>query len=85
MHKSETGLNRATLILTVAIVLCLSVAALGGVVESPWLAYFWYLGLLGILALIVVSLLQGVYWLLEAAARRYHHLLLRWGGEAHGH
>ncbi len=85
MHKSNTGLRRATLALTILIVLCLSIAALGGVVESPWLAYFWYLGLLGIVALMLMTVLQGLHWLLQAVARRYRHLVLHWGGAAHGH
>ncbi len=85
MRMSNDGMKRVTLMLTIAIVVCLSVASLGGVVDAPWLAYSWYLGLFGILSLIVLTALQGMHWLLEAGVRRYHRMMLHWGGEAHGH
>lgn len=60
----------------------LSVSSLGGVINHPYLAYFWYLALIGIAMILITSLLVGTILALS-------HLVLRQSsrdsqGEDHG-
>jgi len=48
----------------------LSVSSLGGVIKHPYLAYFWYLALIGIALIMATTLLAG---LLLALSHAFHH------------
>jgi hypothetical protein len=85
MYTSDEGLRRLTLILVLVIMSCLSVAALGGIFETPQLVYFWYLALLGIVAMILMTAILAAGWLLVALLCHYQRMLAQWGGEVPGH
>jgi hypothetical protein len=85
MHHSSEGLKRVTLILFLLIVGSLSMAALGGVFETHLLVNFWYLALLGIGVMFLLSALLAVGWLLDRISRHYRHMLIQWGDGAPGH
>lgn len=85
MHHSSESLKRVTLILFLLIVGCLSIAALGGIFEAHLLINFWYLALLGIGAMYLLTVLLAVAWLLDRLSRRYRHMLIHWGDGVPGH
>ncbi len=85
MRHSSNGLDRLTLGLFVVIVCCLAVAALSGFFESPLLAYFWYLALLGMAAMMAMTVLLGVAWFFGVLTRRFNQMLLHWSDGVPGH
>jgi Mg2+/Co2+ transporter CorB len=85
MLYANSGLRVATLALSLVIVSCLAVAALAGVFNAPQLAYFWYLALAGMAAMMLVSLFLAVSWLLNKLTRHYQQLLHHWGDGLAGH
>ena len=85
MHHLGESLKRVTLILFLTTIGCLSMAALGGIFETHLLVNFWYLALLGIGAMFLLSALLAVGWLLDRLSRRYRHILFRWGDRIPGH
>ncbi|MEJ2455456.1 MAG: hypothetical protein P8103_15045 [Candidatus Thiodiazotropha sp.] len=85
MLYANNLLRTATLALSLFIVCCLVVAALAGVFEAPLLAYFWYLALAGMAAMMLLSVLLAVNWLWSSLARHYRQLLHLWGDAVAGH
>jgi hypothetical protein len=85
VHHSSESLKRVTLILVLLIVGCLSIAALGGIFETHLLVNFWYLALLGIGAMFLLTALLAVGWMLSRLSRRYRHMLIQWGDGVPGH
>jgi hypothetical protein len=85
MRHSSNGLDRLTVGLFFMIVCCLAVAAFSGLFESPLLAYFWYLALLGMAAMVVLTVLLAAAWFLDVLSRRYHQILLHWNEGVPGH
>ena len=51
---------KSTLALTGVILASFLLAAMGGLIDSVYLVYFWYLGLASIVLLMLISLLVGV-------------------------
>lgn len=84
MQKLSQILKRAILSLFVAVIGCLALASLGGVFESALLVYSWYLALLGMIAIILLTALLVAFWLVQELSRRYRRLLQRWSGERPG-
>ncbi len=74
MNLTSEGLKKFTLVISAIIVGSLFVTALGGIFETPVLVYFWYLALLGIAAMIVLTGVSAVGWLLHTLFRRYRHI-----------
>jgi hypothetical protein len=75
MFSVNQGVNGVTWMLIIEIFGCLSVAALGGLFEAPWLAYFWYAALAGITSLILFSLLLALGCLWNGLIRRARELI----------
>jgi uncharacterized membrane protein YdjX (TVP38/TMEM64 family) len=77
MYARNNGLKRLVWVLMGLIfsTLCLSVA--GGLLEIPWLTYFWFAALLGIVGISVLSilLLIGQLWgrLVHSYLHKVHH------------
>ena len=60
MKKLMEILRISTLVLTVAMLASFTIAAMGAVIESVYLVYFWYLGLIVIGLIFLASLLGGL-------------------------
>jgi hypothetical protein len=60
MEKMKEMMRKSTLVLTSGILLSFALAAMSAVIDSLYLVYFWYLGLIGIGLLIILSLLGGL-------------------------
>ena len=55
MERYERAARLITLGLFAFIMVSLSISAIGALVKTPALAYFWFLALVGILSLILLS------------------------------
>ncbi len=85
MLYENSVLKAVTLALSVFIVCCLCVAALAGIFEAPMLAYFWYLALAGMVAMLFLSIFLALSWLWINLTRHYQQLLDHWGDGVPGH
>ncbi|MET0052469.1 MAG: hypothetical protein ABW095_15515 [Candidatus Thiodiazotropha sp.] len=68
-----------TLILSLVsmILICLTIASFGGLIEYPILVHFWYLALYGILAMGLLTLWLGGLWIVQRMSRFWHHPPIR--------
>ena len=70
--KKINRIYTTILVIQASITLCsLAVASLGGVINHPYLAYFWYLGLIGIALTITTSLVVGTILALSQLLLRH--------------
>lgn len=74
MSDANKRLNKLTLALWLMVVGCLSVASLGGVFDTPLMAYFWYLALAGMAAMLLLMVLLAFGWIWHAIVHRYRRL-----------
>ncbi|MCU7807539.1 MAG: hypothetical protein KZQ73_06680 [Candidatus Thiodiazotropha sp. (ex Semelilucina semeliformis)] len=84
MHKYDSLLRNITMILFAIIMLSLSVAAMAGVFESPFLAIFWYLALMGIMVMILLTVVLAIVYAVNFMVRKYRRVVSLWRGEATG-
>ncbi|MCU7936310.1 MAG: hypothetical protein KZQ99_15790 [Candidatus Thiodiazotropha sp. (ex Dulcina madagascariensis)] len=82
MHNYDGLLRNITMILLTMIMVSLSVTTLGAVIESPLLALFWYLALIGIVMLMLISVVLAVILVIRRMAKRYRQMMMRRAGEA---
>jgi hypothetical protein len=75
---NNNGIQNLILSLVILIMINLSIATLGGLVELQALVYFWYLALLGILALAALTLTLGIAWTLKRVTRSFHNQTANW-------
>ncbi len=73
----QPTLRTLMLSLVMMILISLSLASLGGLLELPLLVHFWHLALYGILAMGLLILWLGVVWILWRLGRLGHHMLLK--------
>ncbi len=85
MLTANNRLRAVTLALSLFIVCCLAVAALAGVFEAPLLAYFWYLALVGMAAMLLLTVFLAASWLWSSLVRHYRQMLHLWGDAVAGH
>jgi hypothetical protein len=85
MLHANNGLRTITLALSLVIVCCLCVAALAGVFDAPQLAYFWYLALAGMAAMMCLTAVVAMSWMWGKLARHYQEMLQFWGDGLAGH
>jgi len=82
MEHIKSFMSKSTFALTGIILASFMLAALGGAIESVYLAYFWYLGLAAIGLLMMISLLVGLMLLVNGCCKwgqRQKHV---WNGRA---
>lgn len=84
MHNYDSLVRNTTFALFTMIIALLSVSTLGAVFETPLLVIFWYLALIGIALMILMSLLLAIAYGIRSMILRYRHLMIHWGGEAVG-
>lgn len=84
MHNYDSLVRNTTFALFTMIIALLSVSTLGAVFETPLLVIFWYLALIGIALMILMSLLLAIAYGIRCMILRYRHLMIHWGGEAVG-
>lgn len=84
MNTLNSFIKTVTLIQIALILLSLTVAAMGAVIEYAYLAYFWYLGLAGIAMVIMTSVTVGLVLLAGRSIKWYRHQLHAWDGHAVG-
>ncbi len=71
MENKENKLNIIILILTIVTLGSLFVSATGGVIDSFIPAYFWYLALLGMLALLALWIIMAIMLTTKLGVRWY--------------
>ncbi len=74
MNHTSEGLKKSTLVISAVIMGSFCLTALGGILELPLLVYFWYLALLGMAAMVALTGVSAVAWLLHTLSRRYRHI-----------
>ncbi|MCU7829810.1 MAG: hypothetical protein KZQ85_12150 [Candidatus Thiodiazotropha sp. (ex Myrtea sp. 'scaly one' KF741663)] len=84
MHKYDNLLRNITVILFVIIMASLFVGALAGVFESPFLAIFWYLALMGITMMILMTAVLAIVYAVGFTVKRYQRIMSFRSGEAAG-
>jgi len=82
MEHFKSFMSKSTLVLTGIILASFILAALGGVIESVYLVYFWYLGLVTIGLLMIISLLGGLMLLVNGCCKWGHRQNHVWNGRA---
>jgi hypothetical protein len=85
MSYDSDRLRNSTLALTLVIMGFLAISSLGAVIDVPQLAYFWYLALLGILGMMVMTVLIAVSRFTAFLTKGYREMLLHWGDGVAGH
>ena len=85
MHATSHSVKRLSWMLTIIIFSGLSLSSLGGLFETPWLAYFWYAALAGMAGMILLSMLLGIGWMWRRLARRCHQMWHHWSAGVPGH
>lgn len=84
MHKYDSLLRAITVILFTIIMLSLLVGALAGVLESPLLAISWYLALMCIMVMILMTAVLAIVYAVNFMVRKYRRVVSFWRGEATG-
>jgi hypothetical protein len=80
MNRLNKLLKDFTLVEIVITLVSLTIAALAGVVDNIYLAYFWYLALLGIGVILFTSVFAACVLLTNRCVRWYRHQLQAWDG-----
>jgi hypothetical protein len=74
MVSTYNGAGNLAKVLLIVIFGCLIVAALGGLLDRYWLAYFWYVALMGIASLALLTSTLAVGWLWGVIVYRYRRM-----------
>ena len=83
MKRIDNFLRIATIILFAMSFTFFSLSVLGGVIDSPRLVLFWYLGLAGLGTILLTSVVAGMALLLESITKSFRQYLCRL--KEHGH
>lgn len=81
MKRYEKFIKRITLGLFAVTMISLLISAMGALVETPVLAYFWFLALAGILASMLLSVLVAVVFVVSRGIIWYRRQILLWNGK----
>lgn len=69
----NNSLRTLIISLFILIMINLSLALLGGLIELPFLVHFWFLALYGILTMGLLILGLGCIWTVRRLSRLWHH------------
>lgn len=79
IHNSKLLRNFTLADISITLV-SLAVAAMAGVLDNIYLAYFWYLALFGIGVMVLITFVSGIMLLANRFVRWYRHQLQTWDG-----
>lgn len=85
MDATNNGLKRLTWVLMSIIFCALCLSVTGGFLEMPWLVYFWFVALIGMAGMGLLSMLLMIGWLWTRLVHYHQQKRHHWRDGVPGH